>query len=157
MSVSRDRAEPDAGEPSACKVGLTPAERLLFAGVRAWARMRISGHRPHQAVAAALGRRVSARTATLFIAWIQAVETGSRRPLALTCPDCGGVSTDAQRLIVACGSAPVDGALAYALLEPILRDPSIVIGLGVRLNRAMAAEGWPLPARCVEGESQTVH
>ncbi|MDZ4372059.1 MAG: hypothetical protein U1C74_11615, partial [Phenylobacterium sp.] len=146
MAFQEDHGSETAASPSACKVALAPAERLLFAGIQAWARLRISGQRPHQAVAIALARKVSGRTASLFVAWIQAVEADSRRPLSLTCPDCGGVSTDAQRLIVACGAAPTDWALAHALLEPILHHPDLVIDLSQTLNRALAAEGWPLPA-----------
>ena len=139
---------------SACKVGLTATENLLFAALRGWASARTGGARPHPAVTHALARRTSPRTASLFIAWAQAIEKVSRRPLQLTCPGCRGVSTDAQRLIVACGVAPVDPVIAEALLNPILRDPTAVVLLGRSLNASLAADGWRLPVRLAEDSAQ---
>ena len=103
--------------------------------------------------------KASPRAASLFLAWIQAVEAGSRRPLALTCGHCGGLSTDAQRLIVACGLAPTDRRLAEALLAPVVHEPPMVMMLARSLNAALAAAGWPLPARGLEGapERTTLH
>lgn len=140
---------PDAEEDatSACKVGLTAAENLLFSALRGWASASVGGARPHPAVTQALARRTSPRTASLFVAWTQAVEKVMRRPLRLTCPGCGGVATDAQRLIVSCGVAPADPAIAEALLAPILHDATVVVLLGRSLNAAMAADGWRLPVR----------
>jgi hypothetical protein len=140
----------DDDTTSACKVGLTAAENLLFSALRGWASARVGGARPHPAVTSALARRTSPRTASLFIAWAQAVEKVSRRPLQLTCPGCGGVSTDAQRLIVSCGVAPADPAIAEALLNPILRDSLVVVLLGRSLNASMAADGWRLPVRLAD-------
>ncbi|MEW5684096.1 MAG: hypothetical protein AB1942_04180 [Pseudomonadota bacterium] len=145
----------DDDATSACKVGLTPTENLLFAALRGWASARIGGARPHPAVTSALARRTSPRSASLFIAWAQAVEKVSRRPLQLTCPGCGGVSTDAQRLIVACGVAPVDPMIAEALLNPILRDPTAVVLLGRSLNASLAADGWRLPVRLAEDQAHS--
>src|SRR5688500_2389797 len=143
-----------ARTPRACEAKLAPAERLLFAALRAWAGARIVGERPHAAIADALAGRASARVASVFLAWIQAVEAGSRRPLALACGHCGGMSTDAQRLIVACGLAPTDRHTAEALLAPVVEDPTIVMMLGRSLNTALAAAGWPLPARGLAGEAR---
>ena len=141
-----------ARTPQACEAKLAPAERLMFAALRAWAAARI-------AVSEVLAARTSARVASVFLAWIQAVEAASRRPLALTCGHCGGMSTDAQRLIVACGLAPTERHLAEALLAPVVQDPTMVIMLGRSLNAALAAAGWPLPARGLEGapERTTLH
>lgn len=142
--------------PQACEARLHPAERLMFAALRAWAHARIAGERPHDHVADALTQKASARAASLFLAWIQAVEASTRRPLALTCSHCGGLSTDAQRLIVACGLAPTDRRLAEALLAPIVREPTMIMMLSRQLNGALATAGWPLPARGLEGEATHV-
>lgn len=150
--MSEREATETARTPQACEARLHPAERLLFAALRAWATARIAGERPHAHVSDALAQKASSRAASLFLAWIQAVEAGSRRPLALTCSHCGGMSTDAQRLIVACGLALTDRRLAEALLAPVLHEPAMVMMLARSLNTALAAAGWPLPARGLEGE-----
>jgi hypothetical protein len=157
--MSEREATETARTPQACETKLFPAERLMFAALRAWAAARIAGARPHADVSEVLTTRTSARVASVFLAWIQAVEAGSLRPLALTCSHCGGMSTDAQRLIVACGLAPTERRLAEALLAPVVQDPTIVIMLGRSLNTALAAAGWPLPARGLEGapERTTLH
>jgi hypothetical protein len=150
--MSEREATETARPPQACEAKLFPAERLLFAALRAWATARIAGERPHSHVADALAEKASPRVGSVFLAWIQAVEAGSRRPLALTCGHCGGMSTDAQRLIVACGLAPTDRRLAEALLAPVVHEPGMVMMLSRSLNAALAAAGWPLPARGLEGE-----
>jgi len=152
--MSEREATETARTPQACEAKLAPAERLMFAALRAWAAARIAGERPHAAVADGLAQKASPRAASLFLAWIQAVEAGSRRPLALTCGHCGGMSTDAQRLIVACGLAPTDRRLAEALLAPVVHEPAIVMMLARSLNAALAEAGWPLPARGLEGEAR---
>ena len=65
----------------------------------------------------------------------------------MECPGCGGVSPDAQRLIVACGIAPVAPDMADAILSPLLVDTQLVVQMGRRLNAALAADGWSLPVR----------
>ncbi len=95
-------------------------------------------------VFAALG---SPRVAGLFVAWMQAVEASSRRVLLIHCPHAPDMSADEQRLIAACGAAPVTEALGEILLQPLLLDCAAVMGLGKALNAALAIEGYPLPAR----------
>ena len=140
----------DHGTPAACEVGLTTAENLVFAILRGWAKARKEGVPPRERISAALAEHISPRTAGLFMAWAEAVEQVSRRPLRLTCPGCGGVATDAQRLIVSCGVAPADPGIAEALLDPILHDATLVVMLGRSLNASLAADGWRLPVRLGE-------
>ncbi|MBX3486185.1 hypothetical protein [Phenylobacterium sp.] len=142
-------------EPQACETRLFPAERLLFYALKAWSAARLMGERPHGHVGEVLAAKASPRASSLFLAWIQAVEAASARPLRLTCSHCGGMSTDAQRLIVACGLSLVDRPLAEALLEPIVREPGMVIMLSRQLNNALSAAGWSLPARGLEPDAHT--
>lgn len=144
---SEPRLRRDADEPLEAKSALAPAERLLFAALQGWATLRARGERPHSHIAPLLAHKTSGRAAALFVAWIEAVEAESVRPLQIECPSCGGPAPDAQRLIVACGVAPVAPALAESLLAPLLLGHATVIQLGKSLNAALAAEGWPLPAR----------
>lgn len=150
MKRSHDRAPQfrgDADEPIQTKSALAPAERLLFAALQGWATLRARGERPHSQIAPLLAHKTSGRAAALFVAWIEAVEAASVRPLQIECPSCRGPAPDAQRLIVACGVAPVAPAMAEAILAPLLLGPETVMRLGRSLNAALAAEGWPLPAR----------
>jgi hypothetical protein len=132
--------------PPAPQTALAPAERLLITSLMAWAQAR-SHDQPTRLVAETLAARASARAAALFSAWVQAIEAGGLRPLQAQCPHCGGAGPDVQRLVVACGIAPVDLDLGRRLLAPIVRDPGPVTILGRSLNAALAASGWPLPAR----------
>jgi len=132
---------------SACPGAPTPGEQLLLSAVRVWAHARVQGQRPHAHVAQALAARASRRVGALFVAWMQALEAASLRPIQIRCPDCGGLSSDEERLIVACGLAPVSMDVAERLLAPLLRDPGVPMTLARSLNAAMAADGWPLPAR----------
>lgn len=126
---------------------LTPGENLLICGVRAWATARCSGHPPHQAVAQAITQRTNPRVAALFLAWIQAVEASTRRPIKAECPCCGGAAADVQRLVVACGVAHVAFEMGEKLIAPLVSDPQQVMTLARALNAALAQAGWPLPAR----------
>ena len=126
---------------------LSPAERLLFASLRGWGGLRAAGRRPHDEIVPLLTRKASARTSALFVAWMHAIEAACRAPLKIQCPGCGGVSADAQRLIVACGIAPVAPDMAHAMLAPLLIDTQLVIQVGRRLNASLAADGWIMPAR----------
>jgi hypothetical protein len=130
---------------------MAPAERLLLGSLRGWAAGRLEGHVPHQAVANALAWRTSGQVAAIFLSWVQAIEAGCRRPIQADCPECGGASVDLQRLVIACGVAPVDAELSARLLEPLVTDPVQMMLLSQRLNRAFAASGWPLPARLPAG------
>ena len=134
-------------EDEAPRDPLSPAERLLFASLRGWAGLRTAGKRPHDEIAPLLTRRASARSGAMFVAWIHAIEAACRAPLRLDCQGCGGMSTDAQRLIVACGVSPVAPDMAHALLSPLLIDTQLVVQMGRRLNACLAADGWPLPVR----------
>ena len=131
----------------ACPNAPTPGEQLLLAAVRVWAQARVQGCRPHRHVADALAARSSRRVGALFVAWMQAVEADTLRPIQIRCAGCGGLSDDEERLIVACGIAPVAMDLGEQLLAPMLREPGVAMALGRSLNAAMAADGWRLPAR----------
>lgn len=126
---------------------LTPGEMLLIGGLRAWAAARCAGEAPQRPISQALTVRTNPRVAALFLAWIQAVEASTRRPLRAECPDCGGAAPDLQRLVVACGVAPVALDLGERLIAPLVSDPQAVMLLARSLNAALASAGWPLPAR----------
>jgi len=126
---------------------LTPGENLLICGVRAWAAARCAGEQPHRAVSDALSRRTNPQVAARFVAWIQAVEATTRRPIKAECACCGGAAPDVQRLVVACGVAPVAFEMGEKLIAPLVRDPRPVMVLARSLNAALAQAGWPLPAR----------
>lgn len=79
------------------------------------------------------------------------MEAASFRPLQAECGHCGGVSTDLQRLVAACGLAPVALELAERLIEPLVSDSRMVVTLARALNAALASAGWPMPARLAAG------
>ena len=124
-----------------------PAERLLLWAMRGWASLRTNKRPPQPWAHQALTTRASQRTAALFIAWMQALEAGQRRPLALGCDGCGAMSQDEARLILACGLASSASAASTKLLEPLVHEPEAVIVLASTLGKALAASGWPLPVR----------
>jgi hypothetical protein len=146
----------------ACPAAPTGAERLILAGLRAWAIGRIDGGDPQEPVRAALAAAASEQTGALFVAWMQAVEQAARRALQISCPHCRGASLDEQRLVVACGLAPVAFEMGERLLQPLLREPRAAMVLARALNRALRAAGLPLPVR-LEGctvehdQAQTLH
>ena len=133
--------------PARQGVDLMPGENLLICGLRAWAAARCAGEAPHRPVSQALARRTNARVAALFLAWIQAVEASILRPILAECDHCGGAAPDVQRLVVACGVAPVAFDLGEKLIAPLVSDPQGVMILARSLNAALAQAGWPLPAR----------
>ncbi|MDO8799963.1 hypothetical protein [Phenylobacterium sp.] len=145
MAAPRDEAEDETPRNP-----LSPAERLLFAALRGWAGLRAAGRPPQDEVVPLLTQKASARASALFVAWIHAIEAACRGPLQIECPGCGGALADAQRLIVACGVSPVAPDMAHALLSPLLFDTQLVVQMGRRLNAALAADGWPLPARLAD-------
>jgi hypothetical protein len=122
-------------------------ERLLLGAMRQWASLRSAGERPNRTVAQTLAFRSSNRVAGLFIAWMQSVEASLRRPIQVECPVCGGISTDEQRLVVACGLAGTAPHVGEDLLEPLLIDAQPVMTLARALNAALRADGYPLPVR----------
>jgi hypothetical protein len=126
---------------------LAPAERLLIFGVRAWLEADEDAEGDRMAVAQAIGRHSSARTAAVFCAWMETVEMCRLRPLSAECAHCGGVGQDVQRLVVACGLATVDVDLGARLIEPLVCETETVMTLARSLNAALAACGSPLPAR----------
>lgn len=146
-TMSRHDPRPIAPSTSAPGPTLAPAERLLIASLLAWAQARRQGLPPQRALGALLAARASPRAAALFAAWAQAIEADSLRPLQAECPHCGGAGPDVQRLVAACGVAPVDLGLGERLIAPLVRDPAMVMILARSLNAALAASGWPLPAR----------
>lgn len=141
---------PQFEQPATAPRGLTPGEKLLLQAMRSWAELRASGERPSVMVGRALSFRASDRVAALFGAWAQAIEAAGRRPIRLQCPSCGGPSVDEQRLIVAVGIAPVAFEVGERVLEPLLSETRPAMVLGRALNAAMAAAGFPLPARLTD-------
>ncbi|CAN7338122.1 hypothetical protein LJR219_001872 [Phenylobacterium sp. LjRoot219] len=114
-----------------------PAERLLIASFRDWAFAREAGRSPHDAMPAGLAAHAGSAAAACFFALVRALEAISLRPLEVACRHCGGASTDLQRLVVACGVAPVNPRLGEQLLAPLVSDPRFVVRLGRGLNLAL--------------------
>ena len=143
--------------------GPTVGERLLLSAMRQWASLRAADERPNRLVAQAMAFRSSNRVAGLFVAWMQSVEAALRRPIQVQCPECGGVSTDEQRLVVSCGLAGTASSLGEDLLEPLLIDAQPVMVLARALNAALRVDGYPLPVRLRDApiehvtEAQTLH
>lgn len=143
--------------------GPTVGERLLLSAMRQWATLRSAGERPNRVVAQALAFRSSNRVAGLFVAWMQSIEASLRRPIQVECPVCGGISTDEQRLVVACGLAGTATSVGEELLEPLLLDTQPAMTLARALNAALRVEGYPLPVRLRQdpvehaAHTQTVH
>jgi hypothetical protein len=130
--------------------GPTVGERLLLSAMRQWAALRAAGEPPTRPVAQALAFRASHRTGGLFVAWMQAVEAGLRRPIQVERPACGGISADEQRLMVSCGLAGTATAAGEALLDPLLLDSQPAMVLARALNAALRVDGYPLPVRLRE-------
>jgi hypothetical protein len=126
---------------------LARTELLLLAAMRAWGDARAAGRRPSQVVGAVFAAKTSRQAAAFFSAWMQALEAGARRPIRLSCASCAGPSADEARLLHAYGVAPLDLQLSCGLLQPLLRDAEAAAVLGRSLNVALAAAGWPCPAR----------
>ena len=143
----RDHLAVDVTRPAAP----TPGERIVLDGLRCWASSRMHGEPPIVAARRVIAWRTSERVAALFVAWMQAVEEGRRRPIHIHCRRCGGACTDEQRLILAMGVAAIDMELGETLLAPLLIDPAAVMALARALNAALSAGGLPLPARLCGG------
>lgn len=143
-----------------CPAAPNAAERLILAGVRAWAMARMSREAPQEPVHRAVGSVTSDAAATLFVGWMEALERNASRALSLGCGQCGGLSMDEQRLITACGIAPIDLDTGQKLLEPLQIDPGPAMIMARALNAALAAIGLPLPARFDTDEfahERTIH
>jgi len=132
--------------PQACSA-MAPGEQLLIWSLQGWASARMAGDAPHRPLGAVLTAKTSARAAALFIAWIQAIEAASLRPIRAQCAHCGGASEDLQRLVAACGVAPVALREGERLIEPLVSEPRSIMILARSLNDALFQAGWPLPAR----------
>jgi len=130
-----------------CAAMPTLGERLVLESLRCWAASRMDGGHPIVASRRLIAWRTSERVAALFVAWMNAVEEGRRRPIQIHCRRCRGASNDEQRLILAMGVASVDMELGETLLTPLLIDPGAVMALARALGAALAAGGLPLPAR----------
>lgn len=143
------RADPPV--PSAAEAGpepmiqVAPAEKLLLASLRAWTESPTPEMR--RKVCGVLAHRTDARVGALFCAWIQAVEAGRLRPMVTRCQHCEGPGPDVQRLVLACGLAPVDMDLGGDLIGSLVFDTEGVMILARALNAALCACGWPLPSR----------
>jgi hypothetical protein len=129
----------------------SPGERWLLSSMRGWASLRLAGERPQASMASTLADQASDRAATLFIAWMQAVEATLLRPIQIHHPGCNRISPDEQRLVAACGLAPIAPELGEELLGPLLLGAETVMVLGRMLNAALRAAGLYLPARLFHG------
>ncbi|MFN3520731.1 MAG: hypothetical protein ACK4YQ_00670 [Phenylobacterium sp.] len=149
------RARSDLPGPS----GLWDGERLLLAGLRAWARSRCSRRAPDRSVREAIACVSSDRVGALFAALMQAVESGGRRPLQVHLGACPGYADDEQRLVLACGVCAVAPDIAARLLEPLVRDADSVVCLARALNTVLAVEGLSLPVRLFDDTpaAPTIH
>jgi hypothetical protein len=127
--------------------GLWDAERLLLTGLRAWARCRVEHREPARLVSEGLASVTSDRVGALFSAVMQAIEAGGRRALRVHCGACPGYAEDEQRLVLACGLAPIEPQMAMQLLAPLVRDAGPVVCFAAALNAALAQEGFALPVR----------
>jgi hypothetical protein len=94
-----------------------------------------------------LAARASGRVAAVFVAWMQAVEAGGRRPMRVGAVDCGAMWEDEARLVLACGLAATASQISVELLEPLVHEPESVTVLAASLSAALAAAGWALPVR----------
>lgn len=130
-----------------CPASPAPAERLILAGLRAWALARMSREAPQERVRAAVGAVSSDAVGALFVGMMEALERHARRAFTVGCLGCGGASADEQRLVAACGLAPVAFDLGERLLAPLQTDPGPAMILARALNAALLADGLPLPAR----------
>lgn len=136
-----------------------PAERLILAGLRAWALARLNEEPPETRVRAAISAVASDMAGVLFVGWMQAVERHASRAFAIGCLGCGHVSPDEQRLIHACGLAPVAFDLGEELLAPLQTNPLPAMTMARALNAALGDVGLVLPAR-LQGQgrpSATLH
>jgi hypothetical protein len=124
---------------------LAPAERLLLCALHSWVNADDAVKR--RALTATLSDLTSPRVGALFLAWMQEVEAARLRPLTPSCRGCSGFGPDLQRLVVACGAAPVAFEAGEKLLQPLLADAASTMVLARSLNGAMAACGWRLPVR----------
>lgn len=133
--------------PAPCPACPSPGEMLLIAGLRGWVQLRNAGEEPQSVIGRAMSRKTSARAAALFVAWLEMIEAASRRPIQVQCRSCGGISTDEQRLVVACGLSTSAFDVGAELLEPLLIQSEQVMVMARSLNLALADCGWRLPAR----------
>lgn len=157
MGLSGNRALAFDSDPDSP----TGGERLLLAAVRSWALARRRGESPEAIVRPALSAASSERVGALFSAWMAAIEERAARPIEIRCLCNPCVSADERRLIVGCGVAAVAVERAQGLLGAMLNETEIPAALARALNGALAAEGWPLPARIStparSATAQTVH
>ncbi|MFC3079833.1 hypothetical protein ACFODL_17160 [Phenylobacterium terrae] len=124
---------------------LEPGERLLIAALQAW--LSDGSATSLRTLGKVMAWRTSPRVAALFLGWVHAMDAARLRPIEATCRHCGGASQDVQRLVVACGLAPVDLDLGERLIAPLVSEATSVMVLARALNAALAQAGWPLPAR----------
>lgn len=125
----------------------SPGERVLIEAMRRWAAHRMADVRPHHAVRCLLSWKSSERTAAIFTAWMEWVESSRLRPIEMRCAQCGGLSEDEQRLIVAVGVAPLNLVLAQRVTAGLVKEPEQLAVLSRALNAALAASSLPVPAR----------
>ena len=130
--------------------GLTAGERILLAGCRYWASLRLAGREPQGPVRSLFAARASDRAAALFVAMMESLEKQTRRPLDFRCGGCAGYSHDEQRLVTACGVSRIDMQTARALLTPLIRQPEPVVVFARAVNMVLAHEGLDLPVRLSE-------
>lgn len=133
----------------------TLGERWLLGMLRRWAGLRRADERPQAIMSGAFADRVPARVCAQFAAWIQAVEAELTRSLRVQHPGCAGISDDEQRLILACGLAPIAPDLGHALLRTMVGETGLVMGLGRILNSSLSGAGLSLPARMLDTPLRT--
>jgi hypothetical protein len=141
--------DPSADADSAARAlpNPSPGERVLIEAMRRWAAHRMAGIRPHHAVRCLLSWKASERTAAIFTAWMEEVEASRQRPIHMQCAQCGGLSEDEQRLVVAVGVAPLNLSLAERVTAHLVHQPEQLAVLCRALNAALAAAALPIPAR----------
>lgn len=138
--------------------GLWDGERLLLAGLRAWARCRIDREAPGELVRQAIACVTSEQVAALFTAFMETVEGVGRRPLRTHVGACPGYGEDEQRLVLACGLSAIEPEIAVRLLDPLVKDPAAVVCFARALNAALCADGLALPVRLADDAGpRTLH
>ena len=129
--------------------GLALGEQLVLAGLRGWARARLSGDEPRLLVDAGLTHVASRPVAQVFAAMMRQVERQAVRAMQVHCVACPGYSEDEQRIVLACGLARTSPWLTCRLLHPLVRAPEKPALLAGALNVALENSGYRLPVRRV--------
>lgn len=133
--------------------GLALSEQLVLAGLRCWARARMSGQDPRDLVRPSLTHLASKPTASVFVALMERIEGDTRRAMQVHCVACQGYSEDEQRVVLACGVSRTAPDVALQLLSPLVKAPEAPVLLARTLNVALAKAGYRLPIRLWDDEN----